>query len=255
MEPLDPLDQMLRGPASAPWHERAREQALRRWPWMVALGFIVAVGGVVVAVGSSSPAAIELPLASPESPGAAGAAGAAAGSASSASSGSPSGGQGDTSTTTVSGLVHFVVHVVGAVNAPGLTSLPINSRMSDTVAAAGELRPDADGDRLNLAAPLADGVRLFVPIVGQTDPPPAVVVSGGSSGAAASPEQGGPVDINSASATELDVLPGVGPSTAAAIVAYRTEHGRFVSIDELQEVRGIGPAKFEALAAMVTVGP
>lgn len=248
MEPLDPLDQMLRGPASAPWYERVREQILRRWPWVVALGFIVAVGGAVVAVGSSPPATIELPRATQES---SVVSEAAAGSASSAS---PIGGQGGTSTTTVSGPSHLVVHVAGAVNAPGLTSLPVGSRVSDAVVAAGGLRPDADGDRLNLAAPLADGVRLFVPVVGQADPPPAVVVSGGTNGATPKPEQDGPVDINSASATELDVLPGVGPSTAAAIVAYRTEHGRFASIDELQEVRGIGPAKFEALASMVTVG-
>ena len=73
--------------------------------------------------------------------------------------------------------------------------------------------------------------------------------------ATATPSPTQPLDLNAATAEQLEALPGVGPSTAAAIVAYRTEHGRFRSVDELQEVRGIGPAKFEAVESSVTVGP
>jgi competence protein ComEA len=156
-----------------------------------------------------------------------------------------------------------VVHVAGAVAAPGVVRLGNGSRVVDAVTAAGGLRADADPDRVNLAATLVDGQRVVVPIVGQPIPaevaPAPVPSSGGtttaagaSSGAAST---GAPVDLNTATAEQLDALPGVGPSTAAAILDHRSSAGPFTSVDQLLDVRGIGEAKLEALRDLVSVGP
>ena len=150
----------------------------------------------------------------------------------------------------------LVVHVAGSVVTPGLVGLPAGARVADAIAAAGGLAPTADADRLNLAESLVDGQRVFVPVVGQ-EPPPQVPLSGGTVSAGGSPGAAGPVprvSLNSATAEELDALPGVGPSTAAAIVAYRDQNGPFTSIDDLLDVRGIGPAKLEGLVDLVQVG-
>lgn len=149
------------------------------------------------------------------------------------------------------------VHVAGAVNRPGVVSLPVGSRAVDAVGAAGGLAAGADPDRLNLAAPVLDGTRLVVPLLGQQVPPelaPQVPATGepGSTGGAAA--IAAPVDLNSATAQQLDALPGIGPSTAAAIVAYRSQHGSFRSVEGLLDVRGIGDAKLDALRGLVTVG-
>ncbi|UDY35768.1 ComEA family DNA-binding protein [Dermatobacter hominis] len=158
-----------------------------------------------------------------------------------------------------------VVHVAGAVVRPGVVTLPAGSRAVDAVAAAGGLAPGADPDRVNLAAPVVDGERLAVPLVGQ--PPPAEVapqVPAGSGAGAGTPGAGAPgagaqgagapIDLNAADAQQLDSLPGVGPSTAQAIIAHRDEHGPFRSVEELLDVRGIGEAKLDALRDLVTVG-
>ncbi len=139
-----------------------------------------------------------------------------------------------------------VVHVAGAVVTAGVYRLGAGSRVVDAVQAAGGLAPDAVPDAINLAAVLVDGERVYVPRVGEAVP---VVSSVG--GGTTSPA--GPVNINSATVDELDTLPGVGPATAAAIVAYRDQHGPFSSIESLADVRGIGPAKVEALRGLVTV--
>lgn len=156
----------------------------------------------------------------------------------------------------------LVVHVAGAVAAPGVVRLPQGSRVVDAVAAAGGLRPDAEPDRVNLAAPLTDGQRVVVPILGQPDPvelPGAAAPSPGPGGSApadagATGALGQPVDLNTATVEQLDTLPGVGPATASAILDHRTSEGPFRSVDELIEVRGIGEAKLEALRDLVTVG-
>jgi competence protein ComEA len=153
------------------------------------------------------------------------------------------------STTTIAAGV--VVHVAGAVARPGLVRLPGGARVADAVDAAGGLRPDADLDRLNLAAPLSDGQRVWVPIVGQ-DAPREVDPGGASPGAGTS---GAPaiVDLNTATASELESLPGVGPATAQAILEQRRRVGRFRSVDDLLDVRGIGPSKLAALRDRVRV--
>ena len=144
----------------------------------------------------------------------------------------------------------LVVHVAGAVTAPGLIEITDGSRVADAVAAAGGLTGDADSARVNLAEKLVDGARLYIPALGEATPPPPMP-SGSPAGAASTPAQ--PVDVNTATVEQLDVLPGVGPATAAAIVAYRDAHGPFTSVESLAEVRGIGPAKMEALRPMVRV--
>ena len=155
----------------------------------------------------------------------------------------------------------LVVHVAGQVAAPGVYRLAGGARVVDAVEIAGGLLPEADVDVINLAAPLADGQRIYVPRVGQA--PPAVVTGGGGaatgaataggSGAAGAAPVAGPVAVNSATAEQLDTLPGIGPATAAAIIAYRDQHGPFTSVEQLGEVRGIGPAKLDALRDLVTV--
>jgi len=149
-------------------------------------------------------------------------------------------------TTSTSSTV--VVYVTGAVVAPGVYTLPSPGRATDAVAAAGGATAAADLDVVNLAATLHDGERIYVPEVGEIVPP---VVSGDTVVDASVPAA--PVDINTASVDQLDVLPGVGPATAAAIVAYRDQHGPFQTIDQLGEVRGIGPSKLDAIRGLVVV--
>lgn len=144
-----------------------------------------------------------------------------------------------------SGVV--VVHVLGDVRRPGLVTLPLGSRVADAVDAAGGLRRGGSTGGLNLARTLVDGEQVVVsrdavaaPVSGS---------SAGSGGGAAA----GPVDLNSADAAALDSLPGVGPVLAERILAWRTEHGRFASVDQLREVAGIGARTFERLAPLVRV--
>ena len=145
------------------------------------------------------------------------------------------------------------VHVAGAVARPGVVSLPGGSRAVDAVTAAGGMVPGADPDRVNLAAKLVDGERLAIPVVGQPPPvevAPVAVAAGGAAGAASAP---GPVDLNAATADQLDALPGVGPATAAAIISFRDKNGPFRSVEGLLDVRGIGDARLDSLRDSVTV--
>lgn len=144
--------------------------------------------------------------------------------------------------------VTILVHAAGAVVHPGVYSVATEARVSDLLAAAGGPSPEADLDRVNLAAPLADGSRIYVPERGE-DPPPVIAGESptGSSGGGAAPDPGQAVNINTATAIQLEALPGVGPATAAAIVEHRERHGPFASVEDLIEVRGIGEAKLAAL--------
>lgn len=152
-----------------------------------------------------------------------------------------------------------IAHAAGSVLMPGLYELPADSRVADLLRAAGGPAPDADLDRLNLAALVADGSRVYVPAVGEEvipeplDPPgaPAAGPAGDGSSGGTAPAL---VDLNSATLEELDELPGVGPATAQAIIDHRTGGGGFSTVDELLEVRGIGEAKLADLRDLVTVG-
>ena len=143
------------------------------------------------------------------------------------------------SPTEVSGVV--VVAVVGEVANPGLMTLNEGSRIADALQIAQPL-PHADLLAHNQAQLLVDGQQIHVQAVGAA--PPA-----GGGGAAAS--DAGTVSLNNASASELTALPGVGEATAAAIVAHREANGPFTAVEQLMDVRGIGPAKFEAMRDMV----
>ena len=138
-----------------------------------------------------------------------------------------------------------VVAVVGLVGRPGLVTVPSGSRVADAIEAAGGLLPGTDPAAVNLAAVVADGQQIAV----------GVPAAGGS--APAGPPAGSPssglVDLNAATAEQLDALPGIGPVLAQRIVAHRDESGPFRSVDQLDDVPGIGPAIAAELAELVTV--
>jgi competence protein ComEA len=137
----------------------------------------------------------------------------------------------------------ILVHVVGAVRKPGLYRLTDGSRINDAIQAAGGAKPKADLQLINLAAPVADGQQVIVPVRGRA-------ASAGSSAAGGS-AAGGHVHLNTATLEQLDTLPGVGPVTAQKILDYRNEHGAFKSVDELDAVPGIGPARLAELKKVV----
>jgi len=144
-----------------------------------------------------------------------------------------------------------VVHVVGLVVRPGVVRLPEGSRVADAIRAAGGLRHDARGIRLNLARRLVDGEQVVVARgAGAAGPGQGVAVS------PASPPSGGvdgPLDLNSATLEQLESLPGVGPVLAGRIVEWRVAHGRFSSVEELGEVTGVGDKTLANLAPRLRV--
>ena len=142
----------------------------------------------------------------------------------------------------------LVVHVVGEVRRPGLYRLRDGARIADAVHRAGGALRDADLAAVNLAAPLVDGIQVFVPSRVAAG---AVAPAGGASSAGGG-AAGGLVSLSSATVDELDELPGVGPITAQKIIDYRTEHGPFASVDDLDAVPGIGPTRIEQLRELVT---
>lgn len=143
----------------------------------------------------------------------------------------------------------IVVDISGAVASPGSISLPVGSRLEQAISAAGGLSPDADIAKIYLAERLGDGDHVIVPAIGK----PTLAVTRPAS---PMPTVSGVdvIDINTASQAELTSLPGVGDVIAERIVAYRTVHGPFTSIDQLDNVEGIGPALIEQLRPLVTVG-
>jgi competence protein ComEA len=184
--------------------------------WLLA-GAVVLVVGAVAFVGwrsSAPPAELTLPRATPAA-----------------------------APATATSTAAATAHAAGAVTTPGVYKLPPGARVTDLLDAAGGPTADADLDQLNLAAPVADGERIYVPRRGEAAPPTA----------GAPPGTGGPVDLNRATAEELDTLPGVGPATAKAIIDHRTKNGRFRTVDDLLEVHGIGESKLADLRDKVKV--
>jgi competence protein ComEA len=136
---------------------------------------------------------------------------------------------------------YIVVHVAGAVARPGVYSLPEGARVHEAVTAAGGALAEADPHALNLAEPLYDGRRITVPLVmGKQDQP------GG-------PVESGKVNINEADVQQLETLPGIGPTKAAAIYNYRDKNGPFRSLDDLAQVPGIGPKTVESLKEYISL--
>ncbi|MDZ4180501.1 MAG: helix-hairpin-helix domain-containing protein [Coriobacteriia bacterium] len=149
----------------------------------------------------------------------------------------------------------LVVHVAGAVHRPGLVRCAVGSRVGDAVSAAGGMLGNAAIDSVNLARPLSDGEQIRVPtldeIAAGTHQPESGGFAAGTSGA----DSGGDVriNLNAADATTLESLPGIGPATAAKIIADRDANGPFSAPDDLMRVSGIGAKKFEALSGLITV--
>ncbi len=141
----------------------------------------------------------------------------------------------------------LLVDVAGWVRDPGVYEFREGDRVIDALDAAGGARPGAGLDSLNLAAPLADGTQILVPRA------TGAVPSGGVPGGSSSPGASSQVNINTASATELETLPGVGEVIAQRIVDYRTQNGPFASVDDLLDVSGIGDATLAEMRDMVTV--
>jgi len=146
------------------------------------------------------------------------------------------------------------VHLLGAVQRPGLYQLREGDRGIDAVAAAGGFADTADQSQLNLARPLSDGEQIYVAAIGETPPPGAGTVgAGGVSGSGGAGTVAGKVNLNTADLASLDTLPGVGPATAKAIIDWRDANGRFTAVEDLLSVTGIGDKTLAELRNLVTV--
>jgi competence protein ComEA len=137
----------------------------------------------------------------------------------------------------------LVVYVTGAVRRPGVYQLPDGKRIIDAIEQAGGVTPKADAVTVNLAALLIDGQQILVP--------EAFAPGAGAAPTGAGPATVGLVHLNSADVAALDALPGVGPATAQRIVDWREQNGGFRTVDDLEQVPGIGPAKLDALRDLV----
>lgn len=206
---------------------------ITKWYWLIVgffLGIVVGVGGLTL-MNQVQPAAIVIqPPPPPPLP----------------------------EPTATPGPVRVYVH--GRVMTPDVYWLPPGSLVQAAVAAAGGFAEGADTALVNLAQPLQDGMQIYVPAEGEVVNRPAggTEMSSGTMGAgpdtAVAGINGALININTATADELDALPGIGPSTAQKIVVHRETNGPFATIEAIMDVPGIGPAKFEAISALITVG-
>ncbi|WP_341201579.1 helix-hairpin-helix domain-containing protein [Planomicrobium okeanokoites] len=146
----------------------------------------------------------------------------------------------------------ILIEIKGQVEKPGVFELPAGSRLHMAVDLAGGFLPAADALSLNLAMKLTDEMSIYVPKIGETTVSLPPVVASPSSAAGSAAEGAGPVNINTADETALMTLPGIGPSKAAAIIAYREENGPFITIDALKDVTGIGDKTYEQLQDSIT---
>ena len=154
----------------------------------------------------------------------------------------------------------IVVDVAGKVRRPGVVSVPAGGRVADAIRGAGGVLPGTDTSGLSLARKVSDGEQILV--TGQPGPAPAPssapntseTASASPSGSGGAPAAGGPLDLNAATQEQLEELPGVGPVLAQRILAYRTEHNGFTSVDQLAEVKGLGGKTGQELMGLVRVG-
>ena len=166
----------------------------------------------------------------------------------------------------------IVVHVSGAVNIEGIVELASGSRIANAIEKAGGIKENADMTDINLAYPLEDGMKIYIPTKEETEanknnentPAESYVTaaSGGvnskeatnsTSSSSTSDTTSKKVNINTATQEELDTLPGIGPSIASKIIDYREQNGKFNSIEEIKEVSGIGDAKYEKIKDSITI--
>jgi competence protein ComEA len=191
---------------------------------------VVTLAGAGLWFQRSLPATVQIAASGSPAPPASDAASPHAVPSSTAAPGSPSAGS-------------LIVDVAGMVRRPGVYEFQPGDRVIDAVDRAGGALPRADLTVVNLAAPLTDGQQVVIPKEGTAGAPGTVTAPDGTS----------VVNINTADATALEALPGIGEVLAAAIVSYRDEHGPFTSIEQLQDVSGIGPATFGDIQDQVTV--
>ena len=167
------------------------------------------------------------------------------------------GAAGSVPTSVAQSVTEILVSVTGLVANPGVVRLPPEARVADAIAAAGGTQPGGNLTGMNLAAKLADGDSVVVTESGTaadtSGPSGSPGSAGGSSGASTGPA-GGPVNLNTADEAALDTLPGVGPVMAQNILAWREANGTFATVEQLQEISGIGPSRYAQLAPLVTVG-
>lgn len=149
------------------------------------------------------------------------------------------------------GHATVLVHVTGAVAQPGLVELPEGARIADAVALAGGVTADAAASGLNLARPVTDGEQIVVPA--RPEPGVGTQDGAGTDDATSAFRPDGRLDLNRATAADLEELPGIGPVLAERVIAWREEHGPFTEIGQLREVPGIGERTFQSLAELVTV--
>jgi competence protein ComEA len=142
----------------------------------------------------------------------------------------------------------LTVYVAGSVQSPGIYLLAPGSRVAQAVEAAGGLLPEAETRSINLAAPLKDGDKVAIPAAGEV---PAASLP--NEGGAPAHETGAVININSAGQSELETLPGIGPTRAEQIIAMRDARGGFDTVEEIMGVPGIGPSTFEKLKPWITV--
>ena len=228
---------------------RSLSSAVTLWRVLAALGAvaIAAAAGWWLLRAPAPPVDRSLPLAGRASAGSTGGT-TSAGSTRAGSFGAAGTAGPTTPPTTAPAMV--VVQAAGAVNRPGVYRVAAGSRVVDLVEAAGGAAAGSDVQAIGLATKLVDGQRVYVPMKGEVVVAPAVSPPGGAAVARTTlpPE---PLDLNTATADQLDGLPGVGPATAAAIVARRDRHGPFKSVEQLADVPGIGPAKLDAIRPFV----
>lgn len=207
----------------------------------VAIAALVVAVGVryVIKPGASGAAGGQALVLAPASPAASGAASSAASSARVVAA-SPS-----------SAAADVVVYVCGAVKAPGIVRVPAGARVTDALELAGGPSARAELTAVNLAAKVSDGEQIVVPARGQSAP--AVAATAGAATVAGPAVPAAPVNINTATAEQLDALVGVGPATAQKIIDYRVANGPFKTIDDIKNVSGIGDAKFAAMKDNITV--
>lgn len=151
-------------------------------------------------------------------------------------------------------VADIVVEVSGGVATPGVYELPASSRLQQAIDRAGGLTAEGDVSSLNLAGRLADGEKVVIPVRTAGDDPGRPLVEGGTPRPDSLGDSDSLIDLNTASAADLDSLPGIGPVIAERILEYRDNNGPFTSVDELVEIEGISAAMVDELRPLVTVG-
>ncbi|WP_461005092.1 helix-hairpin-helix domain-containing protein [Trueperella pyogenes] len=157
------------------------------------------------------------------------------------------------STPSAAASAAIVIHVSGAVGAPGVVSVTAPARVNDAITAAGGAAENADLSRINLAQPIEDGAHIHVPSEGEPVAGSGAGTAQDSGSSSDAHPRGAKVNINTADQTTLQKVPGIGPVTAKAIIAWRTNNGSFSSVDQLIDVTGIGPKTLEQLREHVCV--